>query len=263
MSTNKLYLHPRYYDIAFDFRNLKKEQHFLREVYNKAKGRYPRSFVDIACGPAYHAIDFSKRDDIKISYGLDLSPQMVDYAREKNVNLGGSAKILKGDMINFRLPQKVDLAACMIASIHMLTTNDELLKHLNAVARNLTPGGIYVIEFQHPRDNFEVDENDEGSWEMNNNGTSVTVEWGSDDDPWDPIAQVHQTRVTMHVRENGSKQKFVFTDPYRIIPYQELMLLIQLNGKFKYLGSYGKFDLRKKLDNTESSWRMIAVLQKK
>ena len=263
MSTNKLYLHPRYYDIAFDFRDLKKEQHFLREVYHKAVGRYPRSFLDIACGPAYHAIDFSKRDDIKESYGLDLSPHMVEYAREKNVKLGGSAKIRKGDMINFNLPKKVDLAVCMIASIHILLTNDDLLKHFNSVARNLNPKGIYVIEFQHPRDNYESQGDDTNVWEMKNNGTKITVEWGSENDPFDPIKQVHETKVTMHIRENGSKRKFIFNDPYRIIPYQELMLLIQLSGKFKYLGSYGKFDLRKKLDNTESSWRMISILQKK
>jgi hypothetical protein len=99
---------------------------------------------------------------------------------------------------------------------------------------------------------------------MELNGTKVQVEWGSDDDPFDPIAQVHQTRVTMKVKENGRKRKtFTFTDPYRIIPYQEFMLLIECSRKFRYLGSYGKFDLRKKMDNSKASWRMIAVLQKK
>ncbi len=264
MSKNRLYLHPKYYDIAFNFRDLKKEHHFLTEVYKKARGRYPRSLVDIGCGPAYHAIHFSKKENITHSYGLDLSAAMVKYAREKNEELDGTAKIIRGDMIDFNLPKKVDLAICMIASIHMLLTNDDLLKHFQAVARNLTPGGIYVIEMQHPRDNFEEQEDDTNVWDMENNGTKVFVQWGTEDDPWNPITQVHRTKVTMQVKEKGEKRKtFVFTDPYRIIPYQEFRLLIDLSKKFKYLGSYGKFDLRKRMDNSQKSWRMIAVMQKK
>jgi len=264
MSSNKLYLHPRYYDIAFNFRDMKKEHHFLTEVYKKSVGRYPRSLVDIGCGPAYHAIHFSKQNDIKRSYGLDLSPSMAKYAQEKNDRMGGKAEILEGNMINFTLPKKVDLAVCMIASIHMLLTNEDLLSHLDSVARNLNPQGIYVIEFQHPRDNYESQADDTNVWDMDDNGTRISVQWGSENDPFDPITEVHQTRVTMKIREKDQKmQTFEFNDPYRIIPYQEFLLLIELSKKFKYLGSYGKFSLNKKLDNTEKSWRMIAVLQKK
>ena len=264
MSKNRLYLHPKYYDIAFNFRNLKKEHHFLTEIYKRAVGRYPRSLVDVGCGPAYHAIHFSKKRDISHSYGLDLSATMVKYARKKNDELGGSAKIIRGNMVDFRLPKKVDLAVCMIASIHMLLTNDDLIKHFRSVARNLNPGGIYVVEMQHPRDNFEEQQDDTNVWDMEDNGTKVFVQWGSEDDPFDPITQVHQTRVTMQVKEIGKKRKtFVFTDPYRIIPYQEFLLLIEHSGSFRYLDSYGKFNLRKKMDNSEKSWRMIAVLQKK
>jgi len=264
MSDNKLYLHPRYYDIAFNFRDLKKEYNFLTGLYKKINGCLPNSIADIACGPAYHAIHFSNKKHIKHSYGLDLSEQMVRYAREKNEEEGGSAEILQGDMINFTLPHKVDLALCMIASIHMLTTNEELLGHLDSVARNLNPGGIYVIELQHPRDNFEEQQDDTNIWDMESNGTKVFVQWGTEDDPFDPITQVHKTKVTMQVVEKGKKRRtYVFTDPYRIIPFQEFMLLIRCSNKFNYVGSYGKFDLRKKMDNSEASWRMIAVLQKK
>jgi len=264
MSKNKLYLHPRFYDLAFDFRDLRKEHHFLTEVYKRANKRYPRSMVDIACGPAYHAIYFSKRDNIDHSYGIDLSADMVKYARQKNDDEKGKARILKADMIDFKLPKKVDLAVCMIASIHMLTTNEDLVKHFQSVARNLRPGGIYVIEMQHPRDNFEEQQDDTNIWDMEDNGTRVFVQWGTEEDPFDPIKQVHETKVTMQVKEKGNKRKtFIFKDPYRIIPYQEFRLLVDMSRRFKYLGSYGKFDLRKKMDNSEASWRMIAVLQKK
>ncbi len=264
MSDNKLYLHPKYYDIAFNFRDLKKEYNFLTGLCKKTMGHLPRSIVDVGCGPAYHAIYFSKKNHIKYSYGLDLSKQMVKYAREKNEAEGGTAEILQGDMINFKLPKKVDLALCMIASIHMLTTNEELLGNLDAVARNLNPGGLYVIELQHPRDNFEEQEDDSNIWDMESNGTKVSVQWGTDKDPFNPITQVHKTKVTMKVREKGKKLRtYTFTDPYRIIPFQEFQLLIKCSNKFNYIGSYGKFNLRKKMDNSEASWRMIAVLQKK
>ena len=264
MSNNKLYLHPRFYDIAFDFRNLKKEYNFLTGLYEKNVGRLPHSIVDIACGPAYHAIYFSRKNHIEYSYGLDLSSRMVEYAREKNRAEGGKAEIIQGDMITFTLPHKVDLALCMIASIHMLTTNDELLEHLNSVASNLNPGGLYVIELQHPRDNFEEQQDDTNIWDMEADGTKVFVQWGTEDDPFDPITQVHRTKVTMQVKEKGKKRRtYIFTDPYRIIPFQEFQLLIKCSNKFNYVGSYGKFDLRKKMDNSKASWRMIAALQKK
>lgn len=265
MSKNRLYLHPKYYDIAFDFRDLNKESRFLIEVFRRIHGRKPGSVVDIACGPGYHAIEFSRKQHIDYSYGLDLSPQMVRYARKKNKWMRGEAEILEGDMIDFKLPKKVDLALCMIASIHMLTSVDDILTHLDSVAKNLKSKGIYVIEMQHPRDNFEEQEDDTNIWEMEDeDGTKVFVQWGTEEDPFDPITQVHQTKVTMQVLEKGKKRRtHVFNDPYRIMPYQEFQLLVRLNNKFDYLGSYGKFNLRKKLDNSESSWRMIAVLQKK
>ncbi|MGH7197351.1 MAG: class I SAM-dependent methyltransferase, partial [Candidatus Omnitrophota bacterium] len=113
-----IYKNPRWYDIAFGFRNIKKECAFLTACVKKFSGRKLSSVVEMAAGPASHSIHFG-RQGLTV-YALDKSPDMLAYARNKAKEAKSRVHFLKKDMRHFHLPQKVDLAMSMMDSLTYL-----------------------------------------------------------------------------------------------------------------------------------------------
>ncbi|MCC7539707.1 MAG: class I SAM-dependent methyltransferase, partial [Deltaproteobacteria bacterium] len=108
MTHRAIYAAPFVYDLAFSYRDIDRERTFLADVYERRRGRGPASFVELAAGPARHALAFAAMG-IR-SHAVDLSPEMVAYGREladaRNVHLAYE----RGDMRSFTLEAPVDLA---------------------------------------------------------------------------------------------------------------------------------------------------------
>lgn len=255
------YDRPEIYDIAFDFRDLPQECDALDAICEKYRNGKPRSFVDLACGPGFHCITYAKRG--LNSYGIDVNPATLDYARRKAERAGASVHFLQEDMHDFTLPEPVDLAFCAMASFHYLLTNDDIVRHLRSVARNLTPGGLYVIEANHPRDTFRVGKSLFTEWESRRGDTVVHAHWGYDDDPYDPITQIARCRIHIEVKENGHSTTKDFIDLDRALTHQEFVLLIENSGVFEAVAWLGTLDVNQPFDNSKKSVRMTPVLRKK
>src|SRR4029077_5883360 len=76
---NEIYRRAKYYDVAFA-REIGREVQFIRDLHRRRTGRNLSSLLEIACGRGYHARAFP-RLGVK-TWGLDLRPEMIDYARE-------------------------------------------------------------------------------------------------------------------------------------------------------------------------------------
>ena len=249
------------YDIAFDFRDLSAECDALDAICRAHRGGAPASFLDVACGPGYHCIEYARRGLQTV--GLDLNPKMLDYASAKARTNETSAEFMLADMRDFKLRQPVDLAFCAMSSFHYLLTNEDTLAHLRTVARNLTPGGLYVIEAEHPRDVFRVGQSLQHEWESQRGETIVRSSWGKPDDPFDPITQVCTTTVRLEVVRGGGTEKYEFISLNRHLTHQELQLLIAASGVFEPVAWLGVLDIAHPLTNEKASYRMIPVLRKK
>ena len=88
MLAKDFYKNARAYDIAFSDRDFEYETKFLKwclknhaKVDNKKSSK--KSFLEMACGPAQHARLFAKGGWRSIA--LDLSPEMIEYAKSKGV----------------------------------------------------------------------------------------------------------------------------------------------------------------------------------
>jgi SAM-dependent methyltransferase len=255
------YDRPEIYDIAFDFRDLAQECDALDAICEKYRGGKPRSFVDLACGPGFHCLTYAKRG--LNSFGIDVNPVMLDYAHRKSERAGASVHFLQEDMREFALPEPVDFAFCAMSSFHYLLTNDDITRHLRSVAQNLTPGGLYVIEANHPRDVFHVGKSQLTEWEARRGDTVVCSHWGYEDDPYDPITQITRSRVHLEVNENGHSTKMDFVDLHRALTHQEFVLLIERSDVFEAVAWLGRLDVNQPFDNSKQSVRMIPVLRKK
>jgi SAM-dependent methyltransferase len=192
-----------------------------------------------------------------------VNPVTLDYARGKAERADAPVQFLQEDMREFTLPEPVDLAFCAMSSFHYLLTNDDILCHLRSVARNLTPGGLYVIEASHPRDTFRVGKSLSTEWESRRGETIVHAHWGYEDDPYDPITQITRSHVHLEVKENDHSTKMDFIDLNRALTHQEFVLLIEKSEVFDTVAWLGRLTVDQPFDNSKQSVRMIPVLRKK
>jgi SAM-dependent methyltransferase len=137
------YSAPRYYEIAFDM-NRKQEVDFLVHCFRTYARGPVKTVLDIACGTGPHLIRLGERG-YRMS-GLDLSPENIEFLRERAAGKGLDTELFVADMTRFKLPRPVDAAICMQDSQGHLLTNEAILAHLRCVARALRPGGLYVFD---------------------------------------------------------------------------------------------------------------------
>ena len=76
----QVYDNPKYYEIAFSFRDIPKEVDFIEQIIAKESKIPVKSFLEIASGNSPHMKELCKRDYSYI--GLELSKQMIEYSRE-------------------------------------------------------------------------------------------------------------------------------------------------------------------------------------
>ncbi|HLE82028.1 MAG TPA: class I SAM-dependent methyltransferase [Dehalococcoidia bacterium] len=254
-----LYQRAKYYDIIFD-RDVSPEVDFIQQAYRHYSGRPgPKSVLDLASGPGYHALEFARRG-IKAA-ALDLRPEMLALGAEKAAAEGLQLNWVAADMRTFRLPQPVDAAFIVFDGLDALLTNEDLVKHFQAVAENLTGGGIYLVDLTHPRD---CSFSDYGHFEYrgSRNGVEVEIHWATNSPKHDLVTGVAQVELEMLIRENGSEKRITDSASERLLFPQEIQLLCKLSGSLKPVGWHGDYDLSQPLDHSPASRRMLAVLQR-
>lgn len=261
MNHEKFYSNAFFYDIAFRFKEVKKENQTLLDVYIEINKRMPESFVDLAAGPAANAIDMSKRG--LRSFAIDQSRDMVEYGRRKIRESETDTIYLQEDIRYFALPQPVDLSAIFMASTGYLLTHEDMIQHLICVANNLNPKGIYVLEMLHPRDVFSPGSSTSSQWENMDEGVKVSVQWGDENDRFNPITQIK--KVTAHLKYQTPTESGEIIDSceQREYTFQEMKALIDLSKVFELKKTLGSWDNATPFSNEETAWRMILILQKK
>ena len=256
---NNLYQRAIYYDVIFD-RDVSREVEFLKEVYRKIVGRDLQSVLDLACGPGYHARTFAKQGFRSV--GLDLRPEMIEFAHDKAQEVGAVVDWVAADMTNFRLDQPVDFAFCMFDSMDCLTANEQILNHFRAMGDNLTPDGLYLVDLNHPA-SCSITVYEPFCYAGQRDGISAEIRWAGSPPQIDMIAGVAHTTLEMTVKDHG--KELVITDhaQERLLTPPELQLFADLSGTLKVVGWYGDFDLNQPFSSSPASRRMIVIFQKR
>jgi SAM-dependent methyltransferase len=255
---NEVYARAAYYDIAFR-RDVGREVDFIMGEYARLNGRPPRSVIDIACGPGYHARLLAAYG--LTAYGLDLRPEMIAFARDEAAKDGVNVHWIAADMRGFKLPAPVDVVITMYDSIDCLATGEDIVAHFRTVAANLTPGGIYLFEVTHPRD---CSATGYGTWvyEGERNGTRVRIEWAVNNPTPDPFTQLALVETRLRVTEHGHESVFLDRATERFTSAQEFVALMKLSGALTLVDCYGDFVPGLRMDNSPASRRMIFVMRK-
>lgn len=255
---NTLYRQAVYYDIVFG-RDIGPEVDFLVEACRRHAGREPTAVLDLASGPGYHAQEFAARGLRAV--GLDLREEMLEFARDQASARGVEVEWLAADMRSFRLDEPVDLAFTLFDGIDALTENEDLVRHFDAVAENLTEGGLYVIDLTHPRDCGPVDYGT-FRYEGERDGVRVVIDWAVNEPVADLVSGVARVEVEMRVDDRGEQVVIRDEAEERFLTPQEIRLLAALSGRLEPVGWYGSYDLEVPFDARPQARRMIAVLRK-
>jgi SAM-dependent methyltransferase len=256
---NTLYSLAHYYDIAFR-RDISGEVAFLDALFRRETGRAPVSVADLACGPGYHARDFARRGLRAV--GLDLRPEMVEFARAEAAAEGcPPVEWVVGDIRDFTLTAPVDLILTSYDSIDCLADGAEIVEHFAAVARNLTPQGLYVFELTHPRDCRPYDYQD-FSYHGARDGVRVDISWAVNKPVADPLTQLIACDILIEVDDNGTRHVFHDHARERFTGPGEFMALAKLSGALTLVEWFGDFRLDQAFDNSPGARRMIGVLRR-
>lgn len=258
---DQFYSKARYYDIAFNFKNVEEENTTVLGLFHAINGRKPLSFLDIAAGPAANAIEMAQRG-IR-SYALDCSQEMVEYGKNQAQQKGQELEFIRGDMRDFHLPEKVDLVAIFMDSLAYLHTNQDVIDHLRAVARNLTDNGIYILEMSHPRDVFSVGKSTENEWTVEQDGITVTMKWGDSRDQFDPIRQITNVTARLSYKSAIESGEVVDQSSQRCFTFNEISALVEASGCFELVKVVGSLKPNVEFSNSPECWRMVPVLKRR
>ncbi len=254
-----IYTLPEIYDIAFSFRDYTKAVDFLIEAAALAGLSDISSMAELGCGPAQYCREFSRRGIT--AFGVDYTDEMVTYAQKLTSDERRTCEIIKADIRSFRLPQRVELAVCMMATFHCLLSNKDIVSHLNSVADNLKENGLYIIEMNHPRQIFNQSPSAQNTWEVEQEGIKVRTDWASDATV-DPLTEIGEGTVTFTVEKDNKTEEFTCTEQWHEISLGLMRALLELSGRFHIAAMYGDLDTAVPFDNDKKAWRMILVLRK-
>ena len=102
-----LYDEPKYYEIAFSFRDIPFEVDLFEECFKRFSKISVKSLLELGCGNSPHMKELVKRG---YEYtGVDLNEAMLEYSREKADKIEGKIDLCKADMVNFSLDTPFDL----------------------------------------------------------------------------------------------------------------------------------------------------------
>jgi SAM-dependent methyltransferase len=228
MLNMEIYRQPLYYEIAFSFIDPKEQVDFFEKLIRRFSEIEVKKFVDIACGPSLQLREIARRGYEAV--GLDLYPEMLEYLGKRAKEEGLTIETVCADMYDFRLSKKADFAFIMMGSLDS-RSNEMFLSHLDSVAASLKQGGLYFIQ------NISLDwtKKRKQSWTIKRDGIIVKATFQTSCFK-DVLGQVYTEKNTLEVNDHGKTKRFVQEEDLKFIFPQELKALVQLNGKFDFLG---------------------------
>ena len=132
--------YSRYYDLLYKDKNYKAESEYVSRLI---RSFHPdaQDILELGCGTGNHAALFCQ-DGFKVT-GIERSAEMVTQAKAKCIK--GFTPIV-GDIENYRLDEKSDVAISLFHVISYLTSNESLIECFKSTRLHLNGGGIFIFD---------------------------------------------------------------------------------------------------------------------
>ncbi len=143
---NKDYIYSAfsdYYDEIMSSIDYESWFQYIQEILKRFEVN-PSKVLDLACGTAPTLVYFSMNG--YDAQGVDLSPRMIEHAREKYARMNLTSKLHVGDMTNFVSNETFQLIYLLNDSVNYLMKLEELSKFFNTSYNLLDEGGLLVFD---------------------------------------------------------------------------------------------------------------------
>jgi len=228
------YQYPHYYEIALAPDSPVRELDFFEAAIDKfSKAKVHRVF-ELGAGTAPYLEEWHRRG---YAYcGLDLSPAMIEFARDKARRKGIDALFVLGDMRDLdRGLGPFDFAYVLLGSLYV-RSNREFLDHLDRLAGLLAPGGLYLLDsFVW----FRIFHDYKRSWTRRRGGVTVHTRYRAE--MLDPVTQTYDECLTFTVNDRGKDLIIEGRVPSKVFFPQEFLCLVESSGRFEFIGWYNDF----------------------
>lgn len=250
-----LYKNPKYYEIAFSFRNIPKEVDFFELVIKKFSKIKVKNVFELASGNSPYLNEWHKRG--YKYFGLDSSREMLDFvkarAKEKNIKI----KLFRKNMNDFSIKGlRVDLVYVLLGSLYV-KSNKEFFKHFDSVSKILKSGGLYILDGVVW---FNVSKDNRQNWTVSRKGIKVKTIYHAK--IVDSIKQIFKEDLVLEILEHGLRKQIRSSELRKIFFPQEFLSLIKRHNKFEFLGWFDNFDINKCATPNPKN-RQIVILRKK
>lgn len=239
-----VYDYPMYYEIAFSYQEVKKQVDLFETVVRKFGKKSIRRFLDIGCGTSPQLREIARRGYGAV--GLDINPKMLQYLRQMAAKEGLKVETVQADMKDFKLKKKCDFAFCLSGSL-AVSSNQEFLKHLECVAKALSPEGIYLLE------NTALDLKPFGYQDWTMKKDQIEIKATFEMKMIDPMMQISEGILTLEVNDRGERKKLVSIEATKDFAPQELKTIVELDGHFRFLGFFKHLSLEPLQQPTDSN----------
>lgn len=130
------------YDKLID-QDYEKWADYIEEIFKKHNVQ-PKLVLDLGCGTGSITNILAKRGYDMI--GVDLSPDMLNIARDKAVEDGTDVLYLCQDIREFELYGTVDAIICTLDVLNYITDENDLEHVFSLVKNYLDPDGIFIFD---------------------------------------------------------------------------------------------------------------------
>jgi SAM-dependent methyltransferase len=251
---DKLYDYPKYYEIAFSWRDIPAEVGVFEECVNRFSRIPVKSVLELACGNAPHLAELVKRG---YRYtGMDSSQAMLDYVREKARALDAPVNLVRADMARFAITEPVDFAYVMLGSLYVANT-EQLISHFDSMAAVLRPGGLYFMDWCV---SFGTGGPGKEEWEIDRDGIRIKVTCAGE--PADAVEQTSRGTDTLEVDDHGRRLTIRDESVRRVIYPQEFLHFILCRPDFDFVGWWNNWNLDQPLAGMKEINRPIVVVRR-
>ena len=251
------YDYPQYWDLAFRSET-RLEADFIEAAAAKYC-RFPvRRLLEPGCGGGRLVVEMAAR-----GYGVtgfDLSESAVRYVAQRLRRRRLPGTVCVADMADFEFAKRFDLAFNTFNTFRHLTSERLARSHLRAVARQVRPGGIYILGFHLlPPD---ADPDDCERWSARHGKTRVTVTLRVLS--FNRRTRIEVIRFCLLVRGPGAPLRLRTDYPYRIYTATQFRSLLRSVPEWELCDVYDFwYDIDEPLKLNDDMGDTVFVLQRR
>ena len=257
----------RLYDVAFSWPRVR-EADFAEACLQSFGRRTEGTVLDLACGGGHFLLEMQQRG-WRVA-GVDISPQMLGLAHARLAK----APVLEAECMScFQLTGPFDLVTCWSDSLTYLLSNDEIIRHLRAVAGVLSDKGVYLVDvgfgrwsdsmWCQPPEAWTPDFSH--GWSVPSGETEVYHD-GCDGPPCNGLSHLYTEYLHFRItdRASGLIREHTYTAWKRALHPQEFAALVSASAVFEVAAWFtGDMDLSQTLESADGRGRGLALLRKR